>query len=104
MCENKVITKCYRLKMWQKRWTFSREAFGMRIQLLKEEATRKNTDGKRVSEKNSMVLTTKMANQQPNLRTQRYGILPTVSTKFKNSEIYVKLGFPASIANKKTWE
>ena len=40
-CDNKVPTKCCGLKMWQKRWAFSRTAFEMRTSLVeKEQATK----------------------------------------------------------------
>lgn len=40
MLENKFTTKCNGVKMWQKRWTFSREAFGVRKRLRKEPGDR----------------------------------------------------------------
>lgn len=38
MCENKVITKCFELKIWQKRWTFSRKAFGIEYSSRRKES------------------------------------------------------------------
>lgn len=59
MCENTVGTKYYGLKMWQRRWTYLRRAFGMRIWHRKEPG---DTLTKRESVKRRSVLTTKEAN------------------------------------------
>lgn len=67
MCENKVTTKCYRVKLWQRRWAFSGKAFGMRM-CFKEEPE-DNLVEKESAKKNSVAPTTKMASPQPRLHT-----------------------------------